>query len=271
MTPGKRKRFPTGRNFLAAAQHLADLSSKHSDRYIAKAGKLLPKTLSGTGNVLSILYRLACCAYGCKGGDHQIEWLTGKLVNQAISAHRLIRAAQYDEALMLIRGMGEIANLFWLFKHDGKEFTSWKAADKKLRISKFGPGAVRKRLASLVKIGPLIDGKRYQALCEIGTHPTPGLAPGHYTPGRPILGAIPQEAGVLVCVNELAYVVAVSAPPVAGLLNCDRKLKKQLVDHSVHLLRSIGRFNVLNYEDAWKEIMAKRSSSIENKSEPLAT
>jgi hypothetical protein len=259
MTKGKGKRFPTGRHFLAITQHLADLSSKDTDRFATKAGELVPKTLTGTGNVLSILYRLACCAYGCRGGDHQIEWLIGKFVNQAISAHRLIRAAQYDEALMLIRGMGEIANMFWLFKHDKNELAAWKVADKNTRLNKFGPGKVRKRLASLIKIGPLVDDKRYQALCEIGTHPTPGLLPGHYTgTGRPILGAILQPAGVLVCVNELAYSVAVSAPPIASLLGCERKLRKQMADHSVRLLRSIGRFTVLNYEEGPKEVREKK-------------
>jgi hypothetical protein len=213
MAKAKRKRFPTGRKFLTTAQHFADLGSKATDGISTKAGDLYPKTLIGTGNVLSILYRLACCDYGCKGGDHQIEWLTGKFVNQGISAHRLIRAAQYDEALTIIRGMGEIANLLWLFQNDKNELAAWKASDKTKRVRQFGPGKVRARLKKLLKIGPLIDDKTYQALCEIGTHPTPGSAPGHYTTGRPILGGvIPQPAGIFVCVNELAYAAAVSAP-----------------------------------------------------------
>jgi hypothetical protein len=255
----KRKRFPTGRNFLTITQRLADLGSKATDDFPRRAGgNLYPKTLASTGTVLSILYRLACCAYGCRGGDHQIEWLVGKFVNQAISAHRLIRAAQYDEALMIIRGMGEIGNLFWLFFDDKKELTAWKAADKAMRLRQFGPGKVRERLKKTSRVGPLIDSNTYQALCEIGTHPTPGLAPGHYTTGRPILGPIPQTAGILVCVNEMAYAVAVSAPPIASLLNCNAKLRNQIVDQSVRLLKSIGRLSVLNYEDALREIGTKR-------------
>src|SRR5712671_6182669 len=173
MAKTKRKGFPTGRNFLTIAQHLADLSSKATDSFRTNAGGLYPKTLAGTGNVLSILYRLACCAYGCKGGDHQIEWLVGKFVNQATSAHRLIRAAQYDEALMIIRGMGEIANLLFLFQNDKNELAAWKATDKRIRFKQFFPGEVRKRLTKLLRIGPLIDEDRYNALCKIATHPTP--------------------------------------------------------------------------------------------------
>jgi hypothetical protein len=260
----KSQRFPSGRNFLSVTQQLADAGSKLTDSFRTKAGKLYPKTLSETGNVLSILYRLACCGYGCRGGDHQVEWLVGKLVNQAVSAYRLTRAAQYDESLMVIRGMGEIGNLLWLFQHDKKELDAWKAADKATRLNQFGPGKIRGRLKKHLKIGPLIDDKRYQALCEVGTHPTPGLAPGHYTgTGRPVLGAIPQQAGILVCVNELAYVVAISGPPIASLLRCNRKLRKRIADHSVRLLETIGRFNVLNYEDAFKEIRANSSARTE--------
>jgi hypothetical protein len=108
-------KFPIERAFLELTQELADASSKSTDKFCAEAGKSLPQTMDATGTVLSMLYRLACCYYGCHGGDHQVEWLVGKFVNQAVSAHRLVRAAQYDESLMLIRGMGEIANLLWLF------------------------------------------------------------------------------------------------------------------------------------------------------------
>ena len=56
--------------------------------------------------------------------------------------------------------------------------------------------------------------------------------------------------------------VAVSASPIAGLLDCNRKLRKQIADHSGRLLRSIGRINVLNYEDALRE-PAKKLVSLE--------
>jgi hypothetical protein len=258
----ERTRFPTGRRFLELAQTLADHGSKATDKFFAPSRNMHPKTLAALGDVLSIMYRLGSCAYGCRGGDHQIEWLVGKQINQAVSAHRLIRAGQYDEALMLIRGIGEIANLLWLFRNDKAELTAWKAADEKTRIRQFGPAKVRQRLERHSSVGPLIDSKRYQALCEIGTHPTPGLAPGHYSgKGPPIIGAIPQTAGILVCINELAYAIAVSAPPIASLLDCKRKLRRRIADQSVRLLKSIGRFNVLNYKDALVEIGAKNSQS----------
>jgi hypothetical protein len=181
----KPQSFPAGTAFLELIRALADECGKHTDEFCINAGANLPKTMNGLGTMLSILYRLGCCHYGCRGGDHQIEWLIVKLVNQAVSAYRLIRDGQYDEALMLIRGAGEVVNLIWLFHVDAKALAEWRTSDKKARMNKFGPGAVRGKLKTL-PIGPPIDDSRYSALCEIGTHPTPMQIPGHYTgSGRP--------------------------------------------------------------------------------------
>ncbi len=250
-------RFPVERAFLDFTQKLADTSSERADQFFAEAGRNLPKTLDATGTVLSILYRLACCYYGCPGGDHQVEWLVGKFVNQAIGVHRLVRAAQYDEALMLIRGMGEIVNLLWLFQGDGAELDAWKAADKKARLNNFGPASVRRRLEASNELGPPIDAERYAALCEIGTHPTPGLAPGHYSgSGRPVLGVILQEVGVFVCMNELAYAIAMASMPAVILVDAGDDVKAEIKEQCVRLLEGIGSFNVLNYEEGLRE--AKR-------------
>ena len=255
-------KFPIERAFLELTQELADASSKSTDKFCAEAGKSLPQTMDATGTVLSMLYRLACCYYGCHGGDHQVEWLVGKFVNQAVSAHRLVRAAQYDESLMLIRGMGEIANLLWLFYEDRTELAAWKAADRKARLNNFGPAAVRRRLEVSSSLGPPIDAERYGALCEVGTHPTPALAPGHYSgSGRPVLGVILQEVGVFVCVNELAHTIAMAAIPIVALLDASDDIKAEMKKHSVRLLREIGSFTILNYEEGLREAMTRAAST----------
>jgi hypothetical protein len=163
---------------------------------------------------------------------------------------------------MLIRGMGEIANLLWLFYEDRTELAAWKASDKKGRLNNFGPAAVRRRLEVLSRLGPPIDAERYAALCEIGTHPTPSLAPGHYSgTGRPVLGAVLQEVGVFVCVNELAYTIAMAAIPIARLLNGSEQIKTEIKEQSVRLLKSIGNFTVLNYEKGLREAMTRAAPS----------
>src|SRR5687767_6395497 len=101
--------FPLDRAFLERIQELADEASKFADEEALKLGQRVPASLDGLGTLMAFVYGLTTCGWGCKGGDHQIELLLGRVVNQAISAHRLMRSGFYDEALMLIRGMGEIA------------------------------------------------------------------------------------------------------------------------------------------------------------------
>src|ERR1700716_2966510 len=99
MTSEQHEKFPSGRAFLVLVQQAADEASKFTDEQVSKAGgKSVPASLDKLGDLVSLLYRLACCYWGCKGGDHQIEWLLGRVVNQVQSAHRLIRCGFYDEA-----------------------------------------------------------------------------------------------------------------------------------------------------------------------------
>ena len=109
--------FPVGLAFFDMQRRATDQSAKVTDEMQRLSGVKLPATTEGLGTVLSLMYRAACCAFGCNGGNHQLEWLVGRVVNQANAAFGLIRSASYDESLMLTRGIGEIANLLWLFQN----------------------------------------------------------------------------------------------------------------------------------------------------------
>jgi hypothetical protein len=192
--------FPVGFKFLDKLEQAADSGARSADQFARSFGEKLPPSIEGFGNLLSLLYRGACCFWGCRNGDHQIEWLTGRVVNQAMSSYRLMRAAYYDESLVLTRAIGEIANLLWLFFVDRASLHKWRNASRSDRLRDFGPAAVRRMLEGSGGFVP-IDQSRYQRLCEVGSHPIPGFAPGHYTgTGRPILGVLLQPVGVLVAV-----------------------------------------------------------------------
>ena len=262
MTSEAHRAFPSERDFLEFQEAAVDLASQSTDEFTSQSGEKLPASLNGLGAVLSLLYRAACCAWGCKGGDHQLEWLTGRVVNQGASAYRVIRAGYYDEALMLIRGIGELANLLWLFKAQPSEVEAWKISDRKQRMNNFGPGPVRKRLTKLEGIGPPISDERYRRLCEIGTHPVPGFAPGHFTgTGRPILGATLQPVGVFVCVTELSFAVAMCGVALAKLLLLEKTLADEIAQKSLALIRSLGAFTVLNYEELLAEAYRKERAA----------
>ena len=106
---------------------------------------------------------------------------------------------------------------------------------------------------------PPIDDVRYAALCEIGTHPTPALPPGHYTgTGIGIIGGLMQEVGVLVAMNELAYAVGMSVP-VCRLVKATTEIRLELRDRCADLFAVVGGVTALNYEEGLRELHRRRS------------
>lgn len=176
--------------------------------------------------------------------------------------NRLLRAGHYDESLVLTRGIGEIANLLCLFKNDPAELSGWKTATRSERLNNFGPAAVRKKIEKLGNIAASIDEERYRKLCEVGAHPVPGFAPGHYTgTGRPILSGIMQETGVFVCTTELGYAAAVAALWLIEPLGPSQEIKQLLFDKAVALMRSLGAFTILNYEELNAKALQQNATS----------
>jgi hypothetical protein len=121
-----------------------------------------------------------------------------------------------------------------------------------------GRGQCAKKLEKLVNIGPPIDNKRYQKLCEVGTHPVPNFVPGHFSgSGRPVLGVLVQPVGVYVSVTELAFVISMCATPLSRLLGLPEKQAESLKTQVVDLVRSLGSFTVLNYDELLAEACRK--------------
>jgi hypothetical protein len=76
-----------------------------------------------------------------------------------------------------------------------------------------------------------------------------------------VLGVILQEVGVFVCVNELAYTIAMASIPIAVLVDASDEVKAEIKEQSVRLIEGIGSFNVLNYEEGLREAMARAGST----------
>src|SRR5436309_173666 len=97
-----------GLDFLRRAWSAEDLCARETDRFLSSpsAGIKAVQCLERLGSVLSLLYRVATCGWGCRSSDHSIEALTGKAINLTLSAVRLLRSGYYDEALALVRTSG---------------------------------------------------------------------------------------------------------------------------------------------------------------------
>lgn len=161
------------------------------------------QTYEALGDLLGVLYKLAVCGYGCHGGDHKIEYITGRTYNLAISSLKLLRLGHYDESLSLIRSISEIVNLLCLFRIDPTAYSEWRKCSQKDRIQKFGPGKVRARIA---KIGPdpPISHEYYSKLCETGVHVTPDTIPSGYNEHKlALVGGIVIEYAPTAILNDL--------------------------------------------------------------------
>jgi hypothetical protein len=226
------------------------------------SGEKHQKTIECLGATISLLYRSACCFWGCKGGDHVKERLIGKAVNQAICAFKLYRYCYYDESLMITRGIGEIANLLHLFNLFPEKIEDWKTQSDRGRSINFKPSKVRDELSKNMDFVP-IDRDRYSKLCGIGTHPNPNEIPGHYSgTGVPILGMLVQPVGAYVAITELAYALGLVSVVTPKILELNNEISKEMKEKGVELIRNLGSFHILNYHEGLKE-----AHDIENEKE----
>ena len=116
-------------------------------------------------------------------------------------------------------------------------------------MSKFGLRKVRCRLLSL-KTLPVINEKRYSLLCERVAHVNPETKPqSHNILGVPAAGAILQGEGLLVCLNELALPLSMTAFFGVILLDLENDIKKRIFSAARSLMEQIGRPSITEIDD----------------------
>ena len=74
--------------------------SEKEKRTISLIDKDKNSTYSSVGILLQMLYKLSVCAYGCRKGDHKIEYLTGRAYNTVTNPKR--RHARSTSKLSLL-------------------------------------------------------------------------------------------------------------------------------------------------------------------------
>ena len=198
----KLEKVPSGRHFLEVAETFGDLNRHATHQQLHR----FEEELHVLGISQSIIYRVATCYHGCLGGPHIFESLAGRTYNLACSAYHLIERGLYDEALNLIRSLGEIANLFCLFFFDEEALKTWLHSDTKTRMNNFKPVDVRKSLEKTGKKDLMIATKDwYSKFCSEYTHVHPGTkANMHNERGQGHAGGRVQEKGLTYCIVELA-------------------------------------------------------------------
>jgi len=181
-----------------------------------------PQDLRVIGLALSALYEAATCHRHCHGGPHILESLIGRSYNLGCAAYILISRGFYDEALSLIRSVGEISNLISLSVVDKDALRRWLTADRQTRLQDFSPAKVRRLLATKAEPMMYADTDWYSSLCEKYTHVNPGTKPNlHNAEGLPHVGGVLQPAGLTNSLSELATVLGFVAMPVCKYFRFD--------------------------------------------------
>jgi hypothetical protein len=215
----KHRHLPIG------AEHLAMMTAismavgretqEHSKEHTAN------RRLIGTS--LSALYQAATCYRHCHGGNHMLERLCGRAYNLGCAAHHLTLVGLYDEALNLIRSLGEMTNLIMLSALDPPKIQEWLIADRKTRLNRFGPAAVRKVLQAKGYI--CATEEWYQEMSEGYTHITPATQPNFHG-GAAWVGGRYEEKGAEKCFGALLYVVTMLAMFICKFFTFDDLFKE---------------------------------------------
>jgi len=213
----ERVDIPIGWEHLKMIETLASVTARRSSDGVGQANQ---SALIGTA--LSALYQAATCHRGCRNTGHLLEALSGRAYNLGSAAYLLIARGFYDEALNLVRGIGEIANLISLSAVDKEVFQKWVDADARTRRRDFTPMKIRKVLEQKGPELMIADQEWYSRLCEAYTHVGPATFPNmHNGSGIPTVGGIHQSEGVERALEELSNIVVVLALQICKYFDFD--------------------------------------------------
>ena len=233
-----------GLSFLDHITRLEEECSAIGKAQVAHLGKRAPDCYEALGMSLALLDCAAGCWWGCKGGDHRLEYLIGRAANSAYAAILLLQRGYYDQALSSARGLGEIANLLFLFVIDNSLIDAWKTANVVTRRRDFSP--VKVRLALEIKNAPIpIDKERYRLLSGYSIHVEPDAIPqSHDKGGHAKTAPMYQEAGFLLALNEIALPVGYITSATGIVLKLPIEGQKIFRDTGRVLEEAVGGINV---------------------------
>lgn len=248
--------LPEGSDFLHHVSDMEDECEQITDKWISTAGVQAPKCMDRLGSVLSLGDRVGSCFWHCPGGGyetHVVQYIAARSTSYGRAALRLLRFGFYDEALSLVRSLGEIANLLMLFELDAKAMEKWKLSDLSARNRHFRPAQIRDQITLLGGTIPM-DSTKYAQLCELATHPVPELRPQLFNQhGAITVGGYFQEMGALVALNETAALESIIVFLSAKLCNVPVDQRRQIKRACLECVEAAGSVDLSNLPDLLKK------------------
>ncbi len=125
---------------------------------------------------MAIIYALAHDHANPTNDELTIQYLGLRLFNSAASSLKLSLSGYYQSAFALVRDVLETVALLDYMKTFPDQIAVWEASDKKQRIAKFGPGAIRSALNERDQFPGNKRKEMYDLLSEYASHATvPGF------------------------------------------------------------------------------------------------
>jgi len=207
------------------------------------------------GDVLSLLYRLSRCYWGCARGDHIIERFCGRSFNFALGSLRMIRLGLYDESLLLVRGLCEVANLLALFQHVSGSLDMWKNVSESKRRREFSPVRVRIQLEQ-AGVSSFVSEERYSLLCDAAAHVHPSTSPNaHNTLALSVVGgALFQPVGAELAINETGAPLALVTVSATELAMIEEQRKNALQQKAIQLITTFTDIQITNMDEIWHRL-----------------
>jgi len=253
------ERSDVGRLIHRVLKDQEDRCERYSAARLPRLGQKAPACYEMIGRCIGLLDAFSSCAWKCSGGDHILERLVIRANNSARGALRLGLMGFYDESLTLARSVGEIANLLSLFSERRELFDRWKTLDERTRRREFSPVKVRE---ALEQVGtPIrVSTSAYGELSSRAVHVNPDTSPQTFdAQGRPKGASYYQEAGLMVCLNELAQALTFVTYASAQLSHLETDYKRRLFKAGRDLIINTGRIGIENIQERWAELEKKRA------------
>jgi hypothetical protein len=242
--------LPKGTDYFDLVFRLEAECEAATATFLPKAGEKAPMTWIRLGTNLAVLEALSCCWWGCRGGDHVVEYLLGRTVGSVRAAVRLARAGLYDESFNALRTAGEVVNLLTLFSIDGELLEVWRATSPRDRFALARPTNVMRRLAEAGRAGSSLNFEKYDLLSRIAHGNTSDAPQAHNPLGLPLAAGLFQNAGFLVALNEAALAVALAILAGVKLIDLDTGLTHELLGDARELVEATGAVTLTTVGEA---------------------
>lgn len=173
--------------------------------------------------------------------DRALTMLGLRCFNSFAASWKLTATGYYQASAALLRDIIETSELVDYIREDPELIQKWLVAERKQRVSQFGPKSVRDALDKRMGLGKSQREAVYQKFCNLATHPSPvGFAmlcptgmDAHNGPfvDPAFLRGVLEETGRLAALAGFVFVMLLDKPDI-GCKQVEHRFLIGVMDYS---------------------------------------